>query len=271
MELLWQNGQVVLQSQTQRTQKRSTPAKFDDAVIPADQSASREIPSHQHQDHLFMQEDEMASWLHYPLNDTNFDSDFCTDLLYPVPCVTSTTTASPPVRTNRVSDSRPPNTTTASASRPPIPPPRMTESFLQLSRPRPVTETSGPSNSKSVMLRESTVVDSSDTPAVGPEYRVSEAVRSTEGASGVNNVCRTMSGAGMAGTSSAGGGGGGGGGGTRDLTTCEMTVTSSPGGSSASASAEPAQKPPAEDRKRKGREADDECHSEVSRSAILLF
>ncbi|XP_031278280.1 transcription factor PIF1 isoform X2 [Pistacia vera] len=266
MELLWQNGQVVLQSQTQRTHKRSTPAKFDDAVIPAHQSGSREIPSHQHQhqhqhqDRLFMQEDEMTSWLHYPLNDTNFDSDFCADLLYPVPCVTTNTTATPPVRTNRVSDSRPPKTTTATASRPPIPPPRMTESFVQFSRPRPVTETSGPSNSKSLMVRESTVVDSSDTPAVGPESRVSEAVRSTEGASGMNNVCRTLSGAGLAGTSSAGGGGAGGGAGTRDLTTFEMTVTSSPGGSSASA--EPAQKPPAEDRKRKGREADDECHSE---------
>ncbi|KAJ0111756.1 hypothetical protein Patl1_01646 [Pistacia atlantica] len=262
MELLWQNGQVVLQSQTQRTHKRSTPAKFDDAVIPAHQSGSREIPSHQqqHQDHLFMQEDEMTSWLHYPLNDTNFDSDFCADLLYPAPCVTTNTTGTPPVRTNRVSDSRPPKTATATASRPPIPPPKMTESFVQFSRPRPVTETSGPSNSKSLMVRESTVVDSSDTPAVGPESRVSEAVRSTDGASGMNNVCRTLSGAGLAGTSSAGGGGAGGGGGTRDLTTFEMTVTSSPGGSSSSA--EPAQKPPAEDRKRKGREADDECHSE---------
>lgn len=264
MELLWQNGQVVLQSQTQRPQKSSTPAKFDDAVIPAVQAASREIPSQQH--HLFMQEDEMASWLHCPLNDTNFDSDFCTDLLYHAPCVTSTTTATPPLRTNRVTDSRPSNTTTASASRPPIPPPRRAESFVQFSKPRPVTETSGPSNSKGVMLRESTVVDSSDTPAVGPESRVSEAVRSTEGASRVNNVCRTMSGAGLAGTSSAGGGGGG----TRDLTACEMTVTSSsPGGSSTSA--EPAEKPPAEDRKRKGREADDECHCEVNLSAMLLF
>ncbi|TXG63942.1 hypothetical protein EZV62_010936 [Acer yangbiense] len=159
MELLWQNGQVVLQSQNQRSLKNPT-----------------EILS-SHNQHLFMQEDEMASWLHYPLN----HSDLCVDLLYPsATCITSATTTS----------------------------------------------------AMNVVARELTVVDSSVTPALAPESRVSEARRSTEGA---------------------------GGGGARDLGTCE-TVTSSPSGSSASA--EPAQKPAVDDRKRKGREADDECHSE---------
>ncbi|KAJ4728383.1 Transcription factor like [Melia azedarach] len=283
MELLWQNGQVVLQSQNQRPFKKLPPSKFDDAVIPADQSAPREIaPSqnhhhhhhnqeqqHQHQDHLFMQEDEMASWLHYPLNETNFEPDFCADLLYPAPCVTSATTtatAAPPARATHTYESRPQqqqNTSTAasasasaSASRPPIPPPKRTENFVHFSRHKPRTEVSGPSYSKNVVVRESTVVDSSDTPAVGPDSRVSEAMRTTDRASGVNNGCGNMSGAGAAATSSAGTGGG-----ARDLATCEMTVTSSPGGSSASAEP-PAQKPPVEDRKRKGRENDEECHSE---------
>lgn len=263
MELLWQNGPVVLHNQNQRSLKKSQPS------FPADQSAPREIPSSHHhqqeqQDHLFMQEDEMASWLHYPLNDTNFDSDFCTDLLYPAPCITSTTTttatatATPPVRATHVTDSRPQlNTATTVASAPPLrppipPPPRRTANFGLFARHMPREVASGPSNSKSVTIRESTVVDSSDTPAP---------MRSMEGASGVNNNnrCRNTSGAGDAATSS--GGGGGGSSGARDLTMCEMTVTSSPGGSSASAEP-PAQKPAAEDRKRKGRETDDEYHSE---------
>ncbi|KAL5859946.1 hypothetical protein ACOSQ4_001242 [Xanthoceras sorbifolium] len=254
MELLWQNGQVVLHSQNQRSLKKQTPPKLDDAVIPANQSAPREIvSSHQNQDNLFMQEDEMTSWLHYPLNDTNFDSDFCADLLYPsATCVTSATaiptTTTTPVRTAQLTESRPLNTAvsaSASAPSPPIPPQRRTENFMHFSRHRATPAViSGPSNSKSVVVRESTVVDSSETPALAPESRVSVARRSAEGASGGNNGCGTTSG----------------GGGARDLGTCEMTVTSSPGDSSASA--EPAQKPPLEDRKRKGREADDEGHSE---------
>lgn len=279
MELLWQNGPVVLHNQNQRSLKKSQ------LSFPADQSAPREIPSSHHhqqeqQDHLFMQEYEMASWLHYPLNDTNFDSDFCTDLLYPAPCITSTTTttatatATPPVRATHVTDSRPQlNTATTVASAPPLrppipPPPRRTENFGLFARHMPREVASGPSNSKSVTIRESTVVDSSDTPAPGPDSRASEAMRSMEGASGVNNNnrCRNTSGAGAAATSS---GGGGGSSGARDLTMCEMTVTSSPGGSSASAEP-PAQKPAAEDRKRKGREIDDEYHSEV-KSAYHYF
>ncbi|KAK8570025.1 hypothetical protein V6N13_002729 [Hibiscus sabdariffa] len=101
MELLWQNGQVVVQSQNQRSLKKPPPFKFHDAEL----SASREIrssSSHNQQqqsvtDHLFMQEDEMASWLQ------GFDQDFCADVLYPssstavAPCVTSTTPPPPPL------------------------------------------------------------------------------------------------------------------------------------------------------------------------------
>lgn len=297
MELMWQNGQVVMQStQNQRSFKKSPPFKFHDA----DQSAPREIRSsssmsHQHQqqqlqqqqqqqqsvtDHLFMQEDEMASWLHYPLGDANFDQDFCADLLYPssaaptpAPCVTSTAaTSSAPPPLGRFSQISASASAVASAPRPPIPPTRRNElestriqNFVHFSRHKTArVEQSGPSNSKSV-VRESTVVDSSDTPAMAPE-----SAGNTEAASGGNNnnACANMSANGVANTQLSAGV-------SKDnLATCEVTVISSPGGSSASASAEPtAQKTAtADDRKRKGREPDEtECQSEVSNFIGVQF
>ena len=291
MELLWENGQVVMQSQNQRSFKKSPPFKFHDA----DQSAPREIrlssSSHQHHHHhhqqqqqqqsvtdnLFMQEDEMASWLHYPLSDANFDHDFCADLLYPsssaaAPCVTSSAATSTPPPLGRVSQVS--ASAVASASRPPIPPARRNElestriqNFVHFSRHKTArAEQSGPSNSKNV-ARESTVVDSSDTPAMAPESGASQTMpTNTEAASGSNNnnVCANTSTAAVANTQSAGVSVGAS---KENLATCEVTVISSPGGSSTSASAEPmAQKAaPAEYRKRKGREPDDtECQSEVS-------
>ncbi|XP_039030754.1 transcription factor PIF1-like isoform X2 [Hibiscus syriacus] len=284
MELLWQNGQVVVQSQNQRSLKKLPPIKFHDA----DQPGSKEIRSssshHQQQqqqqqsvtDHLFMQEDETASWLHYPLSDANFDKDFCADLLYPssstavAPCATST---APPPSLGRVPQLLvlASATAMAPAPRPPIPPTKRKGlestrilNFVNFSKHRTArAEQSGPSNSKSVVARELTVVDSCDTPAMDPESGASQAMPScTEEASGGdnNNTCANMSGAIAANTQSAGASLGA----SKDnLATCEVMVTSSPGASSASA--EPtAQKPvQAEDRKRKGREPDDaECHSE---------
>lgn len=234
MELLWENGQVILHNQNQRSQKKNTHSKQDDA--PADHSASRQI--NQHQQHLFMQEDEMASWLHYPLN---FDSDFCADLLYPpAPCVTSTTLI-PTTNNNNNNNNSP---THIAASRPPIPPHRRIENVMQSSRAQ-------------TAVRELTVVDSNETPTMPLESRFSEARRSTEGAYGGNNK-RTMN-----------GGGGTSGERIKDSATCEMTVTSSPGGSSASA--DPAPKPPPEDRKRKGREPEDDCHSEVCKLKVCYI
>ncbi|XVF21444.1 hypothetical protein REPUB_Repub12eG0091000 [Reevesia pubescens] len=287
MELLWQNGQVVMQSQNQRSFKKSPPFKFHDA----DQSAPREIQSssssHQQQqsvtDHLFMQEDEMASWLHYPLSDANFDHDFCADLLYPSssavapavdPCVNSAAETSAPPPLGRVSQFSASASAVASASRPPIPPTRRNElestriqNFVHFSRHKTArAEQSGPSNSKNV-VRESTVVDSSDTPAMAPESGASQAMPSNaEVASGGNNnnnnnnACANMSAAAVANTQSAGVSVGA----SKDnLVTCEVTVTSSPGCSSASAEHTAQKGAPAQDRKRKGREPDDaECHSE---------
>ncbi|MBA0758076.1 hypothetical protein Gotri_021102, partial [Gossypium trilobum] len=256
MELLWQNGQVVMQSQNQRSIKKSPPFKFQGA----DPSATKEIWSssshhHHHQQqqqqqqsltdhHLFMQEDEMASWLHYPLSDASFDHDF--------------------------------------SSRPPIPPSRRNElestriqNFVHFSRHKAVrVEQFKQSNSKSV-VRELTVVDSSDTPAMAPESGASQAMPcNTEAASGENdNInCANMSVAAGANTQSAGVSGSA----CKDnLAAYEVTVTSSPGGSGASAEPTAQKAAAAEDRKRKGRELEDtEYHSEGLTSfnmSTLLF
>ncbi|MBA0686307.1 hypothetical protein Goari_013916 [Gossypium aridum] len=293
MELLWQNGQVVMQSQNQRSMKKLPSFK----LLDADHSAPREIrsssPSHKHRrhhhqeqqqlvtDHLFMQEDEMASWLHYPISDANFDHDFCTDLLYPpsssptaavAPCVSSTVATSTPPILKRVSQVSVSASAKESVPRPPVPPARRNEleparihNFSHFSRHITArTEQSELSNSKSVM-GESTVVDSSNTPAAAPESRAAQAMPSnTEAASGGNNnnnnANANMSAAGVPYLQSAD---------VRlgankySLATCEVTVTSSPGGSSASAEPTAQKAASAEDRKRKGRELDEaECHSE---------
>ncbi|XP_039021097.1 transcription factor PIF1-like isoform X1 [Hibiscus syriacus] len=275
MELLWQNGQVVVQSQNQRSWKKPAPIKFHDA----DQPVSRDIrssSSHHQQlqqsftDNLFMQEDEMTSLLHYPLtDDANFNHDFCADLLYPSTSTAvaprATSTAPPPPPLGRVPQVLVSASATAMvpARRPPTPPGTRIQNFVHFSRHRTArAEQSGPSNSKSV-ARDLTVVDSCDTPALAPESGASQAIPScTEAATGGdnNNTCAHMSSAAAANMQSAGVSFGA----SKDnLATCEVMVTSSPDASSASA--EPtAQKPvQADDRKRKGREPDDaKCHSE---------
>ncbi|KAB1210138.1 Transcription factor PIF1 [Morella rubra] len=211
----------------------------------------------------------MASWLHYPLvdEDPDLDQSFCADLLYPTPnqsTTTSNTNTNTILRTSAVTELRP--TVTAGASRPPIPPARRTEladskgqNFVHFSRQKASfdgrLDQTEPSSSKSmVVVRESTVVDSSDTPGVAPESW--ERSASDIGDRG----CGTMSCGALAGTCSAGAGG-------KEMMTCEVSVTSSPGCSCASP--EPVLKPPAEDRKRKGREAEEaECHSECGPTLV---
>lgn len=275
MELLWQNGQVVMHSQNQRSTRRSPLSKYDDAVLPSEQSAAREIRSEQvaasHNQHnqdpqLFMQEDEMASWLHYPLvdDDPALDHTFCADLLYPSNNLGNSNSTNPTVRTNGVTELHPAVTSEVGTSLPPMPPTRRTElaeskveNFMHFSRHKAKVaggerlDQNAPSSSRSAAgVRESTVVDSSETPAVGYALHVGD------------RGCAAKNGDASAATSSAGGGGVSG---VKEMSTCDVTVSSSPGCSSASASAsaEPALKPQAEDRKRKGREANDtECHSE---------
>ncbi|KAK4408197.1 26S proteasome regulatory subunitA [Sesamum angolense] len=248
MELLWQNGQVVMQSQNQRPSKKSTfgsGSGSGEVVIPAE----REIRSSgEEQQHLFMQEDEMASWLQYPLDDSSFDRDFYADLLYSAPppptSITTTTTSRP------VSEIRPPPV----PPRPPIQPvikpdnaPRL-QNFVHFSRlpNRPRTE---PTPRPSVTTaRESTVVESNETPRYAQESRVSHTVADSRPQ--LNLESRTAT---AGGTSAR---------------TGELAAGTSSGGSGASFTASeppPPQRPPPspEDRKRKARESDDnECQSE---------
>ncbi|KAM1265754.1 hypothetical protein ACFX2J_035399 [Malus domestica] len=249
MELLWQDGQVVMQSQNQRSSvnsKRSHQSKYD-VVLPDDGvGITRPAPQPQPQPpaqnpHLFIQEDEMASWLQYPL----VDEPFSAGLLYP----DSTTSEH---RTPQVSGPAP-------ASRPPIHRPRRTElqNFLQSDRTnnndassnRPMISETAPSSSKKSVVRETTtVVGSSDTPLVGSCSRALDSRPDGAGGGLANGATSlTAATAATAATSFPG----------NELTTCEMSLTSSPGGSSASAEPDSAPKPPltADNRKRKGREA----------------
>ncbi|KAI3449857.1 hypothetical protein Pfo_006522 [Paulownia fortunei] len=242
MELLWQNGQVVVQRSSKKTPFVGGSGSGD-AVIPAEQAVEREIRSSgaEEEQHLFMQEDEMASWLQYPLDDSSFGRDLYDDLFYSAPITTVTTPSA-------VAEIRPP----PAPLRPPIPPPAQKpensprlQNFVHFSRlpSRPRIE---PASKPSVTTaRESTVVESNETPMVELESRVSHNVQDS-------------------GTAAAGG--------ELAAVTCELTVTSSPGGSGGSFSSSAEQHPlnqkpepsaAAEDRKRKAREADDnDCQSE---------
>ncbi|XP_051142962.1 transcription factor PIF1 isoform X2 [Andrographis paniculata] len=238
MELLWQNGQVVVQSQNQRPPKKSTYGS--EAAIHVEKEIRPSADEHQH---LFMQEDEMASWLQYPLDDSSFDRDLYADLL-------NTTPPPPPVSTvtqpRTVGEILPPPPQPSSITKPDNSP--RLQNFVHFSRlPSSRTRTE-PMNKPSVTTaRTSTVVESNETPALDPMSRIPRSAADSRLMMHVNSGAATATTA-FAGDLAAG---------SRDV-----TVTSSPGGSGASfiVSGEmrrPQQKPPAEDRKRKSRETDD--------------
>ncbi|CAN4091611.1 unnamed protein product [Withania somnifera] len=279
MELLWQNGQVVLQSQNQRSLKKSHNGSggSGDAVIPSDKSAGREIRHVEETttQHLFMQEDEMASWLHYPLDyPSSFERDLYSDFLYPTLSSTVTTAALPRESRTSMVEIRPPvpqpspTAPIGTAPRPPIPPSRrlVTDSsnrfrnFGHFSR-LPRTKSEPGRANFSISERDSMVVDSKETPTAGKESRVSHVADNVVQVPGGNVGGSTINGTGTTSTSTT----------IREQATiCELSITSSPGGSgdSVSASAEPptpshkaaatALTAAATDyRKRKGRETDD--------------
>ncbi|KAL7126776.1 hypothetical protein ABFS83_14G209300 [Erythranthe nasuta] len=236
MELLWQNGQVVVQSQNQN-QRLTKKTAGGDVVIPAE----REMRPAGGEQHLFMQEDEMSAWLQYPLDDSSFDRDLYADLLFPAP---------PPV--NAVPQPR----AAAEIRLPPQDNPPRLQNFMHFSRlpVRPRTETTTTTNKTSVITaaaaREATVVESNETPAAAARqsHRIVDS--------------RPQQVIVESGTAPAA---------ARELAagTCEVSVTSSPGGSRASFSGSGEQRPPPppppplNNRKRKAREADEnECQSE---------
>ncbi|XP_027914911.1 transcription factor PIF1 isoform X2 [Vigna unguiculata] len=243
MELLWHNGQVVMQSQNHRSLRKPTPpSRNSHDASAAGPSESREIRPQldNFNQHLFMQEGEMASWLHYPIDDDDdvppLDQAFCADFLYSPPTVNNST-AMQTLATSQLTDHRP----MSAPPRPPIPLPRRLEpktpNFAYFAR----HNTRADEQSVKVAAKESTVVDSCETPAAtaAAVSRVSETVR--------NAVEATEGGAGAPVPSTSGGGG-------RSTMMCDVTMASSPGGSSSSG--EPVQVAPAEERKRKGREAE---------------
>ncbi|CAL5193911.1 unnamed protein product [Lathyrus oleraceus] len=148
MELLWQNGQVVTQTQNHRYINKPPPGRNSDASTRGGSSSPRE------NQYLFMQEGEMASWLHYPNpddDDSPLDQSFCADFLNQPSAVNNNSTMQTPPRRSEQ-----------------VPPVRAEPESLSILR-----------------AFESTVVDSCDTPAVMP-LAISERIRSstepTEGA-----------------------------------------------------------------------------------------
>ncbi|MED6109983.1 hypothetical protein PIB30_038697 [Stylosanthes scabra] len=224
MELLWQNGQVVMHTQNHRP-----------------------TPTTNH--HLFMQEDEMISLLNPPLiTNSPLDHTLSSDFLYDNHTAINTT----PPHTSSITDLRP-----FPSPRPPIPPPRRQDKeppatntpnfacFAEHNNARgDAVAAPGPSSrlKKAIAPREqTTVVESCDTPFAATS-RVSENARCSEG----GGRRGSMSGAGEAAPST---------------TALDLSMTSSPGGSCSSG--ELFDRAAAEDRKRKGREAEDwECQSE---------
>lgn len=218
MELIWQNGQVVMHSQNQKSRTKSPPSTT------AEQITNRDIRplNHEEGSQLFMQEDEMISWLHYPLSDDpTLENSFCDELLYPSQPQSTEHNAgvSAQVRTSHDMEFRPLTATETTetltmTARPPIPPTRRTEpeakgnSFGIFSRHARGAE-SGPSNLKSV-VRESPGVGSTsgDTTWLTPESSASELPRTAVAdASSGDLACRVMRGGGVAATSSGNGGG----------------------------------------------------------------
>ncbi|KAK8473556.1 hypothetical protein PHAVU_001G168700 [Phaseolus vulgaris] len=237
MELLWHNGQVVMQSQNQRSLTKPTPpSRNSHDASAAGPSTAREIRPQldNFNQHLFMREGEMASWLHYPIDDEPpLDQAFCTDFLYSPPTVNNSS-AMQTLTTSQLTDHRP----MSAPPRPPIPLPRppepKTPNFAYFVR----HNTRAAEQSVKAAARESTVVDSCDTPTA--TAAVSETVR--------NAAEPEEGGAGAPVPSTSAGGG-------RSTMMCDVTAPSSPGGSSSIG--EPVQVAAAEDRKRKGREAEE--------------
>ncbi|CAF1944582.1 transcription factor PIF1 isoform X1 [Brassica napus] len=184
MELLWHNGQVVLQNQRPNTKKQplssSAAVKLHNGAPP---------PPLDH--NLFIQEDEMSSWLHYPLR----DDDFCSDLFFPAAPSSERQTS------NQVTAARPPVPSTVrppepSSMRPPAPSPvrppapssvkPAVRNFMNFSRLRGDFTggngrgESGPSIAKST-VRESAKVNPSATPA-SSAAREPDLTRRTDGA-----------------------------------------------------------------------------------------
>ncbi|KAL8143805.1 hypothetical protein V2J09_016837 [Rumex salicifolius] len=259
MELVWHNGQPGIQNRT----------FFRKPSPPTQSQQHPQSPSHQMEQppeiasttQLFMQEDEMTSWLHYPLDDgTSFDQHL-NDLLYHPP---GPLTAPPSSSARELppADFRPPppvpqphhqdlHPQTRPQFRPPAHPSAAGINFPQFARLKSRVPESGQSASSRINeLRESTVVDSSDTPksSLLPVSRSAVNVAGGESISGRDTV---------AGISTGGDRGG--------YMTMNKDVNPYGGsfsGGSATATADLMARPPADDRKRRGVESADTSNTD---------
>nr|XP_043611470.1 transcription factor PIF1-like [Erigeron canadensis] len=244
MELLWHNGQVVIQNQ--RSPSNVATKKTETITGPS---------------HVFMQEDEMASWLHYPSDENSLENYlYNNDLLYPTPPVNPIPLLSPPPPSKIIASSDSP---VYKRSEVELGQPKYTN-FLHFGRPNKITRTrSGPgsltlpaNNSKITPTLAINGVASNTVPVLE-----SKASRVSDKETYVSVECGgSVSVIGVAGASSTG----------KEMVTREMSVTSSHGTgcSGENAGIEPStQKPPpptpTDDQKRKRQGTDDnECHCE---------
>ncbi|CAM8888307.1 unnamed protein product [Rhodiola kirilowii] len=231
MELLWQNGQVVLQRPNKCKHLQSKLA-LEPATANAGQTSSsgdKERPAAADTPQLFIQEDEMASWLHYPLDD---EPQFDSDLLFPAASCTDTAVIDP------IQEIRPQPQPQSSK-----PPTRRIEDDFRVQGFGHFTRFRPRQDAQHKAVKESaseTVVESNVTPVADPPESMASQPAKVSGKTGF-----------VAGSSSVGGG--------IATTSLDLTVESS----SDVSGAEPGFKPSAgSDKKRKDREADDtEFHS----------
>ncbi|KAJ8432545.1 hypothetical protein Cgig2_009309 [Carnegiea gigantea] len=242
MELLWQNGQVVAHSQMQRSHHnhKSPPTN----TPPPPENTSQ----------LYIAEDEMATWLHYPLEDLYID------LLYPTSAPPQPPPLPPPppqqtFQASRALDARPPQL--PPPSRPPAPPPRNFPHFSRFSEKAPT-----PSTGVTVVESnkpEATPVTGGSSPAATSVGEMSAAMSRAPpirggGGSGYMSHLTVSS------STSGSGTGSGSGSGTSGAGTAVTTAVEEGG----------RKQEVVEDRKRKGRETDEptaaatttECHTE---------
>lgn len=238
MELLWQNGQVVAQNQrlhNNNTKKpsssSSSPTKLLQPPIPPSMDNHHQQQQPSTDQNLFIQEDEMTSWLHYPLR----DDDFCSDLLFSAaptpPCATShvVTAVRPPV----------PVPSSSNESRPPV------RNFMNFSRLRGDFSNGRGESGPKTIVRESTQVSPSATPssAAASESGLTRRTDGTDSSAELNRKGKAVA---------------------MTAPAIEITGTSS---SAVSKSEIEPEKTNVDDKKRKEREAtteEAECRSEVS-------
>lgn len=154
MELLWHNGQVVLQNQ-RLSNIAKKPSSSSSVKLHGGGDAAPPPPLQPLDENLIIQEDEMTSWLQYPLR----EDDFCSDLLF-----SASASAHSAPTSIQVTAARPPTP----SARPPIPPERpAVRNFMNFSRLRGNFTgrfESGQSISKAI-VRESTQVSPTATPS----------------------------------------------------------------------------------------------------------